>query len=38
MPWDLLVAEAETRGIPVEGRDKNAIARDLFLIENNSTT
>jgi hypothetical protein len=37
MPWDLLVTEAEMRGIPVEGRDKNAIARDLFLIGNNST-
>ena len=38
MPWDLLVAEAEMRGIPIEGRDKNDIARDLFLIGNNSTT
>jgi hypothetical protein len=38
MPWDLLVAEAEIRDIPVEGRDKNAIARDLFLKDNNSTT
>ena len=38
MPWDLLIAEAEMRNIPVEGRDKNAIARDLFLIGNNSTT
>jgi hypothetical protein len=38
MPWDLLVAEAEMRGIPIEGRDKNDIARDLFLIDNNSTT
>ena len=37
MPWDLLVTEAEMRGIPVQGRDKNAIARDLFLIGNNST-
>jgi hypothetical protein len=31
MPWDLLVKEAEIRGIPVEGRDKNTIAKDLFL-------
>ncbi len=38
MPWDLLIAEAEMRNIPIEGRDKNAIARDLFLIGNNSTT
>jgi hypothetical protein len=38
MPWDLLVAEAEIRGIPIEGRDKNDIARDLFLKDNNSTT
>ena len=36
MPWDLLVAEAEIRGIPVEGRDKNAIAKDLFLKVYNS--
>ncbi|MGO9138269.1 MAG: hypothetical protein ACLP9S_00280 [Syntrophales bacterium] len=38
MPWHLLVAEAKIHGIPVEGRDKNAIARDLFLIGNNSAT
>jgi len=31
MPWDLLVAEAKSRGIPIEGRSKNDIARDLFL-------
>jgi hypothetical protein len=31
MPWDLLIAEAESRGIPVEGRSKNDIARDLFM-------
>jgi len=31
MPWDMLCAEARARGIPVEGRSKNAIARDLFL-------
>ena len=37
MPWDLLIAEAEMRNIPIEGRDKNAIARDIFLIGNNST-
>lgn len=36
MPWDLLVKEAEIRGIPVEGRDKNAIAKDLFLKVYNS--
>jgi hypothetical protein len=38
MPWDLLVTEAEMRGIPIEGRNKNDIARDLFLKDNNSTT
>jgi hypothetical protein len=38
MPWDLLVAEAEIRGIPIKGREKNDIARDLFLKDNNSTT
>jgi hypothetical protein len=38
MPWDLLVTEAEMRGIPIEGRDKNDIARDLFLKDNNSIT
>jgi hypothetical protein len=37
MPWDLLITEAEMRGIPVEGRDKNAIARDIFLKVNNKT-
>ena len=37
MPWDLLIAEAERHGIPVEGRDKNAIARDIFLKVNNTT-
>jgi len=31
MPWDLLCDEARARGIPVEGRSKNDIARDLFL-------
>jgi hypothetical protein len=37
MSWDLLIAEAEIRGIPVAGRDKNDIARELFLKVNNST-
>jgi hypothetical protein len=37
MPWDLLIAEAEIRGIPVAGRDKNDIARELFLKVDNST-
>jgi hypothetical protein len=37
IPWDLLIAEAEIRGIPVAGRDKNDIARELFLKVNNST-
>ena len=37
MPWDLLIAEAGMRSIPVAGRDKNDIARDLFLKVNNST-
>ena len=31
MPWDFLVSEATSRGIIVEGRSKNEIARDLFL-------
>jgi hypothetical protein len=31
MPWDLLLAEAQARGIPTAGRSKNAIARDLFI-------
>ena len=38
MPWDLLFTEAEMHGIPVEGRDKNAIARELFLKVNSSTS
>ena len=37
MPWDLLIAEAKMHGIPIEGRDKNAIARDIFLKVNNTT-
>jgi hypothetical protein len=31
MPWDFLISEATSRGIPVEGRNKNEIARDMFL-------
>ena len=31
MPWDLLISEATSRGIRVEGRNKNDIARDIFL-------
>ncbi len=31
MPWDFLVSEAASKGIIVEGRSKNEIARDLFL-------
>lgn len=31
MPLDMLISEAQSRGIPTEGRNKNEIARDLFL-------
>jgi len=30
MPWDFLLAEAKAKGISVEGRTKNDIARDVF--------
>ena len=30
MPWDLFITEAKIRGIPVDGRGKNAIAKDIF--------
>lgn len=33
MPWDLLVAEAQSRGIPTAGRSKYDIARELFVKE-----
>jgi hypothetical protein len=31
MPWDFLVSEATARGVPIEGRNKNDIVRDIFL-------
>lgn len=31
MPWPMLLEEAARRGVAVEGRTKNDIARDLFL-------
>jgi hypothetical protein len=31
MPWDFLISEATSKGIPIEGRSKNDIARDIFL-------
>ena len=31
MPWDMLADEAKARGIQIEGRSKNDIARELFL-------
>lgn len=31
MPWDFLIAEAKAKGIPIEGRSKNEIAKDVFL-------
>lgn len=31
MPHEMLVAEAEKKGIPTEGRTKYDIAKDLFL-------
>jgi hypothetical protein len=31
MPLDMLIAEAQVRGIPTDGRSKNEIARDIFL-------
>ncbi len=31
MPLEMLVAEAQSRGIPVKGRSKHEIARDLFM-------
>jgi hypothetical protein len=36
MPWDFLLAEAKSKGIPVEGRSKNEIAKDIFLKSNSA--
>ncbi len=39
MPYDMLAFEAEKYGIPITGRSKNEIARDLFTqvrVENGS--
>lgn len=30
MPWELLLEEADRKGISTDGRSKNDIARDLF--------
>ena len=31
MPWDMLVEEAQRRGIPYEGRSKMEVVRELFV-------
>ncbi|WP_021171014.1 hypothetical protein SOV_32370 [Sporomusa ovata DSM 2662] len=31
LPWELMLAEAEKRGIPIKGRHKHEIAKDLIL-------
>ena len=31
MPWDMLVEEAQRRGIPYEGRSKMDVVRELFV-------
>lgn len=36
MPWEMLISAAELKDIPIEGRSKNDIARDLFLKVSNN--
>ncbi len=31
MPWDMLVEEAQRRGIPFEGRSKMEVVREIFV-------
>jgi hypothetical protein len=31
MPMDMLLMEAQKRGVPTEGRSKNDVAADIFL-------